>query len=268
MKNLILPLLLLLLSCSDGETENQSSNSDDLKNDFPNYTDSNNLRIFAREGVSSTFLKNVGIAYSEMLKENSKIDQSMKSKYLSISRDEFVYQRLGVDGMASDPNFDPGTPPKPYNDNATDYIWQLTSGGTDQIGEVIEHLLHTVTAVVLYLSYSDWDYKDESSPLSLAAREAIDKKIYDVSSYDNLRNDNVYEQIITQEYAYWLILAEWDYYSVTGKKEGGSTGNEEFTVGTPSEIQSLLPLGHKLYQDYIEKIFSIPDRNIMTELFY
>ena len=79
----------------------------------------------------------------------------MKSKYLSTSKDKYVYQRVGVDGMASGSNFDSGTPPKPYGDNATDYIWEMSSGGEDQIGEVIEHLLHTVTAVGLYLSYSD-----------------------------------------------------------------------------------------------------------------
>ena len=48
--------------------------------------------------------------------------------------------------------------------------------------------------------------------------EAISKGIYDVSSYNNLKNDDAYHRIITQEYAYWLILAEWDLYVTTGKK--------------------------------------------------
>ena len=259
--------VLVLISCSSSDSEEQNLDSSDTNNDFPNYVDSNNLRIFARKGVSDSFLKNVGSAYGEILKDNSKIDQSMKSKYLSTSKDKYVYQRVGLDGMASGSDFDSGTPPKPYGDNATDYIWEMSSGGVDQIGEVIEHLLHTVTAVALYLSYSDWNYKSSTSPLYLAMREAVDKNVYDISSYDELKNDDAYERIITQEYAYWLILAEWDYYVTSGKKDNGMTGNGEFTLGTPSEIKSQLPLGHKLYEDYIEKIFSIPNKGNIISLF-
>ena len=259
--------VLVLISCSSSDSEEQNLDSSDTNNDFPNYVDSNNLRIFARKGVSDSFLKNVGSAYGEILKDNSKIDQSMKSKYLSTSKDKYVYQRVGVDGMASGSDFDSGTPPKPYGDNATDYIWEMSSGGVDQIGEVIEHLLHTVTAVTLYLSYSDWNYKSSTSPLYLAMREAVDKNVYDISSYDELKNDDAYERIITQEYAYWLILAEWDYYVTSGKKDNGMTGNGEFTLGTPSEIKSQLPLGHKLYEDYVEKIFSIPNKGNIISLF-
>ena len=136
-KIFLLPLILLIISCGDSESEDQNSETSETNNDFPSYVDSNNLRIFARKGVSSTFLNNVGAAYGEMLKDNSKIDQSMKSKYLSTSKDKYVYQRVGVDGMASGSNFDSGTHPKPYGDNATDYIWEMSSGGEDQIGEVI-----------------------------------------------------------------------------------------------------------------------------------
>lgn len=261
---LIVPIIFFI-SCGDSESE--SGSSENTNNDFPNYVDSNNLRIFARQGVSTTFLKNVGITYDEMFKASSNIDQSMRSKYFSISKDKYVFQRVGVDGMASDSNFEAGTPPTPYGNNATDYIWEMDTGGADQIGEVIEHLLHTITNVVLYLTYSDWNYKDSSSLLYLAMMEAIDKEIYDISSYADLKNDEAYQKIITQEYAYWLILAEWDYYETTGKKANGITGNEEFKIGTSSEIQTELPLGHKLYKNYIDKIFSIPNKNKIISLF-
>ena len=262
---LITVIIVFFVSCGGSESESEASKNSD--NDFPNYVDSNNLRIFGRQGVSKTFLGNVGSTYNEMFKESSNIDQSMRSKYLQISKDKYVYQRVGVDGMVNDPNFKTGIPPKPYDDNATDYIWEQGSGGADQIGEVIEHLLHTITNVVFYLSYSDWNYKDSSSLLYLAMMEAVNKGIYDISSYADLKNDEAYQKIITQEYAYWLILAEWDYYEITGKKENGITGNEEFKIGTPSEIKTQLPLGHKLYIDYADKILSIPNKDKITSLF-
>mgnify|MGYP001203456947 CR=1 FL=1 len=245
-----------------------SCNTSNPQGNFPNYIDTNSLRIFARDGVSISFLNNVGEAYGEMFSDNSNIDSIMRSNYLTISLKENVYQRVGVEGMASS-NFDAGRPPIPFDENATDYIWELNSGGEDQIGEVIEHLLHTVTNVILYLTYpNDWDYNDSSSALRIAMQEAIDKGVYDISSYDDLKNDNdIYHKILTQEYAYWLILAEWDYYEITGKKINGISGNEEFIIGTPSEITNQLPLGHKLYEDYLEKILSIPNVQKIVSLF-
>tara|TARA_B100000768_G_scaffold181922_1_gene207423 strand:+ start:1472 stop:2254 length:783 start_codon:yes stop_codon:yes gene_type:complete len=259
MKKLFLFLsIVFFISCGSSESEDESANGS--QSDFPSFVDSNNLRIFARKGVSESFLKNVGKVYDEMFQEIA--DPAMRNVFLSTSKSKYVYQRVGVDGMSPE-----GNPSKPYGDNATDYIWEMKSGGADQIGEVIEHLLHTVTAVVLYLSHGDWDYKSSSSPLYLAMKEASDKGIYDLSSYDNLKGDEAYNRIITQEYAYWLILAEWNYYVVTGKKEAGMTGNGEFTLGTPLEIQSNLPLGHNLYKNYIEKILTIPDKNKIIALF-
>ena len=41
--------------------------------------------------------------------------------------------------------------------------------------------------------------------------EAVNQGSYDISSYDDLKNDEAYHRFITQEYAYWLIIGEWDY---------------------------------------------------------
>ena len=74
MSRLVFILLFsLFLSCGGSNSEDQNTNSPNTNNDFPSYVDSNNLRIFARNGVSETFSKNVGTAYEEMLKENSQI---------------------------------------------------------------------------------------------------------------------------------------------------------------------------------------------------
>ena len=44
-----------------------------------------------------------------------------------------------------------------------------------------------------------------------------------------LKNDkDIYNKILTQEYAYWLVLAEWDYFTIAGKKMDGISGNDEF----------------------------------------
>ena len=266
MKKIIsLFFLLIVFSCSKVNIQEKNDTND--LGDFSSFIDAKSLRIFAKEGVSELFFKNVGKAYEAMFEDGSKIDESMRLHYFSTSKSKYVYQRVGL-FAENDPNFDPGTPPNPFDDNATDYIWEIKGKGVEQIGEVIEHLLHTVTNVIFYLAYSnEWDYNNTSSLLNKAMHESIEKGVYDISSYDDLKNDEAYHRIITQEYAYWLILAEWDYYETAGKKESGMTGNGEFTIGTPSEIQTQLPLGHKLYKDYIEKILSIPNKDNIIALF-
>ena len=74
--------------------------------------------------------------------------------------------------------------------------------------------------------------------------------------------------IPTQEYAYWLILAEWNYFDVSGNRDSENiTGNSEFSLGTSDEIRDQLPIGHKLYVDYIEKILTEPDKQLIESLF-
>ena len=205
-----------------------------------------------------------------MFGEGPNIDENMRSIYLKATEDNYVYQRVGIDGSAASSNFEPGDPPAPYNDNVTDFIWEMAQGGPDQIGEVIEHLLHTITNVILYLSFlEEWDYNNPSSLLSLAMQESIDKEIYDISSYDELLDNDpeIYKKILTQEYAYWLVLAEWNYYVTAGKKEEGLSGNGEFTLGTPEEISEQLPLGHELYQNFVAKVLIEPDKETIISLF-
>ena len=239
--------------------------------DFTQHVDSNNLRIFGKEDVSPEFLNKVGQAYDAMFEDNAKIDQSMRSHYLTTSLEEHVYQRVGLEAsFEKNEQYAHNTNvPNPYRHNCTDFIWEESSGGPRQINEVIEHLLHTVTAVILKLAHpNDWGYMKSSSKLRQAMQEAIDNGVYDISSYDEMKGDNEgYNHVITQEYAYWLILAEWDYFVISGNKQEGMTGHGEFTLGTPSEIQEQLPLGHQLYVDYVEKILSVPDKNTIISLF-
>ena len=258
-------LLLLLVFFSCGE------NSDLANIDFTQHVDSNNLRIFGKEDVSSDFLNKVAQSYDAMLKEDQKIDQSMRSKYIQISKDEHVYQRVGLEeSFSKNERYAHKTDvPRPFKHNCTDFIWEENQGGPRQINEVIEHLLHTITAVILNLAYpNDWGYMNSSSRLRQATQEAINKGVYNISDYDEIKGDKEgYNKIITQEYAYWLILAEWDYFVISGNKEDGITGNGEFTLGKPNEIREQLPLGHQLYLDYIEKILTEPDKELIGSLF-
>lgn len=273
---------LLLLGCggeditgnsSQGNTDNSSqgntgsAQADGTNSMFPEKVTQNGLAIFGRTGVSSSFLTKVGTAYEAMLQTSSSIDTGMRNSYNSTISSQYVYQRVGLGSPSNYSTMDGGAS-SPFDANAVDYIWEGASGA-DQIGEVLEHLLHTITAVGFKLAFSSaWDYNNKNSQLYKAMQQAIDAGDYDVSSYSGINDPEDYNRIITQEYAYWLILAEWDYFVETGKVQNGyGNGNEEFKLGKPAEIISRNPLGHQLYQDYPEKILSIPNKTLITSLF-
>jgi len=40
------------------------------------------------------------------------------------------------------------------------------------------------------------------------------------------------------------------------------------SISTPAGIETTLPLGHKLYQDTVAKVLSVPDKETLTSLFF
>jgi hypothetical protein len=96
-------------------------------------------------------------------------------------------------------------------------------------------------------------------------QQAVDRGFYDISSYDELLDDQEGHQKVTvQEFAYWLILAEWDYYDITDK---AGSDNTEFTLRTANDIAVNLPLAHQLYLDTAAKIMSAPDKELITSIY-
>lgn len=269
-----LVVLLFMLGCggeditgTSSEGNTGSAQADGTNSMFTQKVTQDGLAIFGRIGVSSSFLTKVGTAYEAMLQASSSIDAGMRNSYNSTISSQYIYQRVGLNSTSNYSTMDGGAS-SPFGDNAVDYIWEGGSGA-DQIGEVLEHLLHTITSVAFKLTFSSaWDYNNKNSQLYKAMQQAIDVGDYDVSSYSDINDPEDYNRIITQEYAYWLILAEWDYFVEAGKVQSGhGNGNEEFKLGKPAEISARNPLGHQLYQDYAEKIFSIPDKTLIISLF-
>jgi len=273
--------LCLLLTIGLIQSSIAASNESDFMvysnqqfNPFIKYIDVKNLRFFSLEEASNEFLKKVGRAYLLLLEENKKIDYEMRAQYLDISKDHFIYQRIGRQGPEYYENkfntsFDRLPHSRtiengPFRDNVTDYIWEYKKGDDSQINEVIEHLLHTITNVAFTIQFSDWDWQNPSSLISLASQEAIDKGIYNISDYREILNSGDREgfnKVITTEFAYWLIAAEW------GLGDFLEIPNSEFRLNNYKEIAEKLPLGHRLYKCYVEKILSPPKLDDLLSIF-
>ena len=243
---------------------------DDSFLDYHRYIDVVGLRMFILPEVGDEFIYKVSEVYYLMLQQGEHIDQDIRSSYLQTVKNESVFQKIGYEGperyrLDSDPPGVDCCPGKGYEDNHTDFIWEYPDASADdQIGEVVEHLLHTVTGVAFALEFTEWNWENPNSEIILAMNEAIEKKIFDISSYEEIKNSgNVedFNRITSIEFAFWGIITEWGYGDLY------DLPNDEFTISTPNEIKEELPLFHKLFEDTIKTIFTPPNKDYLRELF-
>ena len=246
---------------------------------FNRYIDSHGLRIFVLDDVSNSFIKKVAATYEAMLTTNSLIDTEQRATFKEALENNYVFQKVGVEGPEYYGGGNNFQKPHPTNGNYrgehTDYIWEGTSrtygektsiqAAASQTSSVIEHLLHTITAVGFNLVYPEWKWADSSSSINLAMQQAIDGGYYDISSYASVldRDPEGHMFTIATEFSFWLVLAEWEYFELTDK----SNNNTEFTLRTASDIADKLPLAHQLYLDTFAKVFSTPDKSLIQALF-
>ena len=240
---------------------------------FNRYIDVNGLRMFVLDKVQDEFVLDVANTFEAMFPQNSdSIDLTSQQLLLQNMKDYKHFQRIGYIGPPEDG--EPASAPLSGDwEFAQDYIWEKPNSSTaSQIGEVVEHLLHTISSLSLKYTFPEkWDWDDTSSDVYLAMQEAIDKGIYNVSSYSSLKGDpEGYNKIIVQEFVYWFVAAEWNYFevmglSVNGSWEGGS--NEEWSLLTSEDVAEQLPLAHKLYVESFSKLIQKPDGTKVTEWF-
>ncbi|MFL2815699.1 MAG: hypothetical protein ACJZ9D_01740 [Alphaproteobacteria bacterium] len=240
---------------------------------FNRYIDVNGLRMFVLDKVKDEFVLDVANTFEAMFPQSSDtIDLASQQLILQSMSDYKHFQRIGYIGPPEDG--EPASAPLSGDwEFAQDYIWEKPNSSTaSQIGEVVEHLLHTISSLSLKYTFPEkWDWDDTSSDVYLAMQEAIDKGIYNVSSYSSLKSDpEGYNKIIVQEFVYWFVSAEWDYFevmglSVNGSWEGGS--NEEWSLLTSQEVEEQLPLAHKLYVESFSKLVQKPSASKVTEWF-
>ena len=238
--------------------------------DYQKYVDVAGLRIFALPEVSDEYMYKVAEIYFQMLQQGENIDNSLRSRYLNTVNNEKVFQRIGFEGPeyynfdSPNPSVD-SCPGNGYEDNHTDFIWEYKDANTiGTVGEVVEHLLHTITGAGLLLEFPEWSWEDTNSKIHKAMNEAVEKNIYDISSYEEIKNNGDiegYNRVTVQEFSFWVIVTSWGYGDIFDLPHG------EFEISTINEVRSELPLAFELYVDTIEKIFTIPDKELLKSLF-
>ena len=248
---------------------------DDTYKPFDKHATSYNLIIGGLPDVTDGFVTNVANIANKMLAQNDATNSVNRNLLLNNFTQYKAFQRVGSTNMDS---YDPALNNDNYegwdniNDNyaVVDFIWEATSNSpTDeqtkagQINAIVEHLLHTIT-LIFDKSYTSWGYEDASSDLVLAMNQAIEGGYYDpTGNYGSLQaNDpTLYSRIIAQEFAYWMILTGWDLKSLYAPDVA-----PEWTILTAAEMETTLPLAHKLFTDTVNGVLVNPTQAYLDGL--
>ena len=248
---------------------------DDRYTPYDKYGSSYNLIVGALPNVTDGFITNVLNIANKMLAENDVTDSVNRDLLLSNFNQYKAFQRVGKTNMSS---YDPALNNDNYagwdniNDNysVVDFIWEVTASSpadeqtkAGQINAILEHLLHTIT-LIFDKSYTSWGYEDESSELILAMNEAITGGFYDPSdNYGSLSDSDptLYKRIIAQEFAYWMILTGWDLKALYAPDVA-----PEWTILTAAEMETTLPLAHKLFTDTVNGVLVNPTQAYLDGL--
>jgi hypothetical protein len=94
--------------------------------------------------------------------------------------------------------------------------------------------------------------------------QAIEGGYYDpTGNYGSTAEDNptLYSRIIAQEFAYWMILTGWDLKSLYAPDVA-----PEWTILTAAEMETTLPLAHKLFTDTVNGVLVNPTQAYLDGL--
>jgi plastocyanin len=248
---------------------------DDTYKPYDKHATSYNLIIGGLPDVTDGFVTNVANIANKMLAQNDATNSVNRNLLLNNFTQYNAFQRVGSTNMSS---YDPALNNDNYdgwdniNDNyaVVDFIWENTSNSpTDeqtkagQINGILEHLVHTIT-LIFDKSYTSWGYENTSSDLVLAMNEAIEGGYYDpTGNYGSTAEDNptLYSRIIAQEFAYWMILTGWDLKSLYAPDVA-----PEWTILTAAEMETTLPLAHKLFTDTVNGVLVNPTQAYLDGL--
>ena len=248
---------------------------DDRYTPYDKYGSSYNLIVGALPDVTDGFVTNVLNIANKMLAENDDTNSVNRDLLLNNFTQYKAFQRVGSTNMSS---YDPALNNDNYagwdniNDNysVVDFIWEATLNSpadeqtkAGQINAILEHLLHTIT-LIFDKSFTSWGYEDTSSDLVLAMNQAIAGGYYDpIGNYGSTQETDptLYSRIIAQEFAYWMILTGWDLKSVYAPDAA-----PEWTILTAAEMETKLPLAHKLFTDTVNGVLVNPTQAYLDSL--
>ena len=211
------------------------------------------ITLIGREDISDAFMNNVAATIKEMFSpDGENIDKELQER-LIIN----MYKYRTVIPLFKGENYEFSSSDEEKWDRtmiANSICDIIMEGVTGQVTEVVEHILHFVTAIGMHYTFpNEWGIS-RNSELYLQMNQAIDNGFYDIEQYDEIDQEEEKLRVLLQEYAYWIIYTTWDFRVPYGPK------NAEWSIMNKSELIDKLPSSYKLYKKYVTKVINAPTK--------
>lgn len=227
--------------------------------------------------VDDDFVKKVARTITLIFGSGGSIDSTLQQSTLESMLSWKCAQCIGYGTMGdyspplNDSNYSGWDNTRDTNANV-DFIWQLSSGTyKDQITEVLEHALHTITVYGLQYSFpTKMNQTNQTSDIYLAMQQAITTNgsdgnpIFDTSGYSGSMSDPDFRALLMREYYYLLVAAEWGYISTFSTSLAPEWNDSAINS---AGVQTYNALGHQLYLDTAAKVLTAPDTSTMSTIF-
>ena len=233
---------------------------------FDRYLDVRGVKLLALPEVTPSFPVNVGFIYELIFNNDNYTDATLVNPVLTAIKSNSIGQRIGLIGPEYYESIGQSRKWEQYKGDTelVDFIWQIEAGKNEQIAEILEHLLHTITGLAFKHAYpSKWNYSDSNSDINLAMNEAVIKGIYNTEGlYDGLEAQDL-QQVLPQEFAFWLIVTAWDLIEVYFPDK-----ESEWKLKNSFELREQLPLGFNLYKETVGPVLTKPDPLVLDSLLF
>ena len=240
----------------------------DIYKPYDKHINISGLKLLGFPNVSDSFMVKLSLIIESTFTVNDLTNKELQKNLFTTFEEKNVIQRI-IHESTNMSNIDEDNAPgwDRINDDflSTDIIWELDGKKDEQVLEIIEHYLHTITICAFpYVFPNQWNYENNESLIRKAMDEAIDSKFYNVSMYKNIqkREPDEYLKIISQEFGYWVILTAWNY-----KEKYIPDAGDEWTINNLEELKKSLPLSYQLFNETAKYVLTRPKEVLLNDLF-
>ncbi len=205
------------------------------------------ITFLAGNKISDSFMFEVAETLKKMFPRSSEMNLELQEKVL-----QNVYRYNGIipfihydDEPTIDETLDSSLLMK--ENSIADIIIE---GSKTQANEVVEHLLHFITAIGLHHTLPEIWGAGTNSTAEIQMNQAAANKYYDVNKYDDFEDQR--EVVLLQEYVYWLITSIWNL------QERYGLGEDEWLLKNEKTVIEKHPTSYELFQATIPAIMTSP----------